>query len=177
MSIVSIIGTAGRNEDYEKLTVSVYEKMYEDAKGRINANDVIQSGGAAWADHLAVRLHLELGNDLYLFLPAAFNLETNRYVNSWAGKVSNYYHDRMNAKYGQERSYREIAQAINTRAKVRIYSDFQSRNLQVAKCNYLIAYTFGRFSEPKDGGTSHTWKNSNASSKIHVPISLLDSIR
>lgn len=42
---------------------------------------------------------------------------------------------------------------------VEYFNGFKARNSYVAKCNLLIALTFGK-DKPKDGGTSDTWNKS-----------------
>lgn len=50
---------------------------------------------------------------------------------------------------------------------------FHDRNTQVAKCDYLIAFSWG-IDSPTDGGTFDTWKKSKAV-KRHVSLhSLVD---
>ncbi len=63
---VSIIGTAGRNEDGPKMSADVFCRMCETARRVITVdwklppNAVrLVSGGSAWADHVAIRLYLD----------------------------------------------------------------------------------------------------------------------
>jgi hypothetical protein len=62
MTTISIIGTAGRGEDGDRLNLDVYTKMYRKAKQLVDEiepvveNQHLVSGGAAYADHLAVLL-------------------------------------------------------------------------------------------------------------------------
>ena len=50
------------------------------------------------------------------------------------------------------------------------YKGFHARNLIVADVDFLLAFTFGPGASPKDGGTAHTWRNSKAALKLHVPL-------
>jgi hypothetical protein len=72
---VSIIGSAARNADFEKVTQQLFELMVEDAKQRLSRiapskKITLFSGGATFADHVAVVLYLT-GNyaGLILYLP------------------------------------------------------------------------------------------------------------
>lgn len=56
---VSIIGTAGRGESREGLNAALYSKMVTAAEqwiaATVSGEVNLVSGGAAWADHIAVR--------------------------------------------------------------------------------------------------------------------------
>ena len=63
---VAIIGSAGRNEDGAKMNATVFDAMTAAALRTITdhwhlspQNVRLVSGGAAWADHVAVRLFLD----------------------------------------------------------------------------------------------------------------------
>lgn len=63
---VAIIGTAGRKEDADKMTLELYDEMYRVCVDLIENTFKLKyssvhlvSGGAAWSDHLAVRLYLD----------------------------------------------------------------------------------------------------------------------
>jgi len=45
---------------------------------------------------------------------------------------------------------------------------FHNRNSQVAKSDYVIAFTWGK-EEPEDGGTLDTW-NKSKGKKIHISL-------
>ena len=68
---VGIIGTAGRKEDGVRLTEGDYRYLVEYIGKAVKPNDVLISGGAAWADHVAVQLFLDgKAGGLVLHLPA-----------------------------------------------------------------------------------------------------------
>jgi hypothetical protein len=104
MSTLGIIGTAFRKEDKFKLTPELYSKMLAQATEKLNefrkcfGVDVLISGGASGADHLAVILYLtKLVPKLILFLPCEF--ENGKFkdngsnnFNENPGKIANYYH-------------------------------------------------------------------------------------
>lgn len=55
---------------------------------------------------------------------------------------------------------------------------FHGRNSEIAKSDYIIAFTWGESTAvPKDGGTCDTWRKSHAHStkKVHVPLSRLEA--
>jgi hypothetical protein len=184
---VSIIGTAGRKSDANKLNAELFAKMVVQAKQTIETtwglfpeNVELVSGGAAWADHVAVRLFLN--NPEYrirLELPAAW--EENQFADSgtkdWKqnhGRVANHYHSEFEKKSGIH-SLEDIQVAKERDAVLNAHTKgFFARNAIVAKSEYLIAFTFGKNSQPpKDSGTLHTWKLAKAANKIHFDIDKL----
>jgi len=166
MTTVSIIGTAGRSgtkELYEQMIVAatIYLKS-------LPSPLIVVSGGAAFADHVAVHVYLNQSTynlnitELHLNLPCPFDMEKRRFhdtgVPDWRmnpGKVANYYHDKFN-QITSGNSYDEIYEAIQRGAHIHIHSGFHDRNQYVAKSEYVLAFTFGK-NEPEDGGTKHTW--------------------
>lgn len=180
---IGIIGTAGRGSDAEYMSRELYDDMYRrliDTLDEWQVDDAV-SGGAAWADHLAVRAFLEgYLKDLTLFLPAEFRdgkfvPDARQQFNP--GQTLNYYHDRFSKVCGID-SRRQLAMAIEAGARARVIPGFHARNAEVARhANFLVAFTFGKASTPevsdfcageegyatsraaglKDGGTAHTW--------------------
>lgn len=192
---VSIIGSAGRKDDQAQMSRQLWTTMLSHATLALEAlvpqNQEIhlQSGGAALADHVAVALFLNKTADkLTLHLPAEFRnskfVETRGRFDT--GRTTNYYH-----KNFQRACYvdglREIQRAIDAGAETTTGpGGFKARNLLVADCDLLLAYTFGtettlntpgdpgwddhRLAGLKDGGTAHTWNNSNARRKLHTNL-------
>jgi len=184
---MGIIGTAGRKDDKDRMTKELFVKMMAHAINIIqSANiDTLVSGGAAWADHIAVKLYIAgLVPNLVLYLPAEFKdyayLGTDRYS---PGRISNYYHRLMTEKLGKD-SLIEIQQAIDMGAQVHVVPGFKNRNSPVAEqSDGLLAFTFGTHSGAydsehegwynsrdgglKDGGTADTWTKSKARIKEH----------
>ena len=184
MPKVAIIGTAGRKEDARRMTEDLYYRMVLDARHKIfERYDPVEvtlvSGGAAWADHIAVSLWLsDMGfKALHLHLPASFS--NSSYVESGfksAGSISNYYHYAFGHKMRQDRgvTLRGIQRAIDSGAVISVSRGFFDRNCLVGDVDVVLAYTWGNsFDHPKDGGTLHTWKNSSAPVKLHIPLSSL----
>ncbi|SNW61930.1 Hypothetical protein ORPV_26 [Orpheovirus IHUMI-LCC2] len=110
---IAIIGTAGRKEDGQKMSAELYEKMIYAVKYIIihhfkmdMGKVTLISGGAAWADHIAVNLYNNgYVKDLVLHLPCEWN--EGKYLDTgsrdWRvnpGKTSNYYHEQFSKKIG-----------------------------------------------------------------------------
>lgn len=190
MKTIGIIGSAGRRDDRPRMNRHVYNKMVGITRKHIIDFDIRRgvSGGAAWADHVAVDLFLQ-GDlpELHLYLPAHFH--NSRFIGGYGtpGSITNYYHDLMNTKLARS-SLREIQRAIDKGATYTVIPGFKQRNQGIAEdAELLLAFTFGKHSgfynprEPgwntallaglKPGGTSHTWNHSHAQLKIHQSLS------
>ena len=136
------------------------------------------SGGAAWADHIAVSLYLLVrAETLHLSLPAEFIngkfTEQENYKSP--GNIANYYHKLFSQKMGGN-TLAGIKIALEQGATSKVFSNgFKARNLEIAKkgSDLLIAFTWGEGDTPKSGGTSHTWNASKAKKRIHVPLGTL----
>ena len=176
---VGIIGTAGRQADAAKLNAALFDAMVADAAQLIGAAPVtLVSGGAAFADHVAVALWLRGGqadcpiHKLELHLPAKWDITRAQYVempdSQHPGTVSNRYHRAFSTSCNRN-SFRELNEAVTAEEVfVRVTPGFKPRNMHVGRVDRLIAYTFGdsRYA-PKDGGTAHTWLHSHSPDKIH----------
>ena len=196
---IAIIGSAGRRDDAALWNKELYERALNKTLQIIEEyktlTTCIYSGGAAWADHIAVSLFLRKKIErLSLFLPAYFDLEKNCYISSsWKdpGSISNYYHNKFSTKIGlpKDASLRGISKAHQLGANLLVVPGFFDRNLSVGKAEIIIALTFGTnqgtfqnqdlgLTDPqkaglKDGGTAHTWKHSCATTKIHLNLHTL----
>ncbi|MCS4088964.1 hypothetical protein [Rhizobium sp. BK176] len=180
MNSISLIGSAGRGNDAKRLDRILYDAMYDEALAMVRAHGIEEavSGGAAFADHTAVRLFLEgQVKSLRLYLPADFDgraFVPNHRIASNPGKTANNHHNDFRSSCGVD-GLMEIAESIERGAKIEVFQGFKRRNLEVAgKCTHMAAFTFG--SKPtsvfmpgdagflsseeaglKDGGTAHTW--------------------
>jgi hypothetical protein len=151
------------------------------------------SGGAAWADHAAVRLALTgfiRPADLDLHLPCPF--EGGRYrERDHAGSISNHYH-RLFREDGGVDGLGEIARAIDRGAAFGASPGFRARDRRIARgTGAVLAFTFGNPKSPgayepwvpytygdepagacnvKEGGTHRTWDASRSGIKIHVML-------
>lgn len=182
MKNIAIIGTAGRDRRPE-LTKKLWWEMLKDASSWFTHPNQYKlvSGGAAWADHLAVELYL-LSPEIFhleLFLPAPLNedgiFEGGR---ATAGSISNWYHE-MFSDVVKFDSRKRILMARDWGAKIHQGevgppTRFFERNADVAKAatDGVLAYTWGEGKEPADGGTKHTWGLCSGR-KIHVPLDRL----
>jgi len=165
----AIVGTAGRNDDAKKLSKKHFEAMCIVASGLVDqfaeSNYPIShlvSGGAAWADHVAVKLFLDKKvPHLRLFLPAEF--EGGSFYDSGVrdshknpGGTANYYH-RQFQKATNINSLTQIQIAKAEGAElIPVARGFFARNALVAKSDFILACTFGKGSEVKEGGTADT---------------------
>ena len=124
------------------------------------------SGGAAWADHVAVSMFI-LGNSdgLILELPCELT-DTGRFVDTGVrdfkknpGGTANYYHELFSKKVGFDsfdhlKRTKEYAECTTS-----VGNGFFERNSKIAEsADYCIALTFGNGAELKDGGTADTMK-------------------
>lgn len=179
MVTVSIIGTAGRDKS-QSYSRELYDKMIFAAKYALaGLQDVtLVSGGAALSDHVAVSLYLEgFVDGLILHLPCKWTgsafIDTGLY--DWRqnpGRTSNIYHQRFSNIVGID-SLAEISRAIEKGATVYDhYNGFHARNSEVAKTDYMLAFTWSKTGAPVDGGTLDTWNKSKAQ-KIHIDLHTL----
>ncbi|CAN0092274.1 unnamed protein product, partial [Phaeothamnion confervicola] len=117
MPKIALIGTAGRSAAYP-LIPELWEAMTADVNSWIEPGDVLVSGGAAWADHLAVHAYLQgWCAGLCLYLPAP--LVGGRFAGPFksAGSTANYYHQRFSAVIAED-SLGQVQEAIARGAKV-----------------------------------------------------------
>lgn len=180
--MIALIGTAGRDNSRPH-TRHLWLSMLDDAMHRVPLGSHLVSGGAAWADHLAVRLFLTgYASGLDLHLPAEFETAHRfRGERGTAGGAANFYHMAFSAAVGIN-SVLEIIEAINrgarytTQATAPGMSAFKTRNRLVAAAatTGALAYTWGDGAAPADGGTLHTWRLISAP-KTHVPLAGLQA--
>jgi hypothetical protein len=159
---LGIIGTAGRKEDGERLKLGHWILMNSVAETLALALNVkgFVSGGAAWADHVAVSLYLkhESKFNLSLHLPAKLTIRgfMEGFDKYDAGRTSNYYHE-LFSKQIDINSFEDLNRAAIHGADITVGTDFKSRNTLVAnEADILLAFTFGNGSILKDGGTKDT---------------------
>jgi hypothetical protein len=206
---LAIIGTAGRKEDKPRLSHLHYGRMVKAITKFIAATGIdhttvkVYSGGAAWADHIAVTMAL-LGiipyENLTLFLPAILKENgyegTNDFSNKTAG-TANFYHQTFSQVTGKN-SIRDLLDARERGGKfIDGNGSFHARNSDVAKAispdGALLAYTFGSPESEqrdwtirkhagdvkadaaglKDGGTADTWSKATGT-KFHCRLGYMD---
>ena len=192
MRNIAIIGTAGRKDDAARISKALYDAMHRQSLQAIKdwGCDGAVSGGAAVADHLAVRAFLEGAvGALTLYLPARFEsgaFVPNPRVQFNPGRTCNEYHRAFSRTCGID-SLAEIDEAIRLGAEVEVHEGFHRRNLEVAgNCEAMLALTFGKGMEPagimrddagfasataaglKDGGTAFHGLASDAENRRKV---------
>lgn len=197
-STIAMIGSAGRQEDARHVTIGLYRSMYREARTAVREWEAVRavSGGAAFADHLAVSAFLygEV-KELLLYLPAhfrngAFVSEDRGGKNP--GETTNRLHRRFTEITGID-GLAEIAEAERRGAVLKVVPGFQNRNLEVAAAaTCMIAFTFGRATSRNlapgsqgfvdaraaglkiSKGTAHTWSEAwNCTAKTHVNLNEL----
>jgi len=186
VTTIAIIGTAGRGSDADRLDARVYGLIREAVRTEVRKLPrpwCLVSGGAAYADHVAVDFFTEdTADSLTLHLPAPFVIgglgESSHFdERTESGRTANYYHrlfsGKLQASGALPSSFDDLAHVMEWGASVFVHDGFHARNLFVGRVDVLIAATFGRGSVPKDGGTKHCWDNSPAPKKIHIPIETL----
>lgn len=178
---IGVIGTAGRRDDAPKMSMALYAAMRKRLDELLHCVPVserhLQSGGAAWADHLAV----DVFNDkkaasLTLHFPASFYHRDGEACASFRATadawVANRYHKAFSAST-ERCSPGEIENALALGARHTVSNGFHARNILVGQCDWLIAFTFGEGAVPKAGGTRHCWDHSTAPKKTHIPLGSL----
>ncbi|MNU39064.1 hypothetical protein D3C71_277510 [compost metagenome] len=195
---LALAGSAGRQADTSKVSRGLYDRMFEETCRVIAQWDIEHavSGGAAFADHLAVRAFLEgKVRRLTLYLPARFvgrSYQHNPRFQSNPGKTSNDLHALFSKSCGID-SLGELAEAIRRGAEVHVHEGFQTRNIYVANAaSHMLAFTFGtatsRDLTPEDPGfqnpavaglkitkgTAHCWSEAwKCRLKTHIDLNEL----
>jgi hypothetical protein len=174
--VIAVIGTAGRNKA-DPLTSLLWEGMTQHLCGGLLPNDKLVSGGAAWADHIAVHAFINgYCNELTLHLPAPFVNGQFEGAYGTSGGAANYYHKLFSKVVGED-TLGQITCAINMGAHVTYepvangYGAMARRNAKVATdCSHMLAYTFGAGDVPADGGTLMTWNMAAGKKRKHIPL-------
>lgn len=172
--MIAIIGTAGRLTDGTRLSKQSFDAMVGKVQEIVQTHLKIKdeecewiSGGAAWADHVAVHLfNVGFGKSLTLALPCEWDHTASRFVdtgvNDWRtnpGQTANHYHNEFSKKFykGNEwMTLQQIGYAITKGATIEVGAGFFERNTRVASADAVIAFTFGRGARLAEGGTADT---------------------
>lgn len=199
---IGIIGSAGRGGDGPKWNSNVYRQCFKHLDQVLLADVPVAdrqlvSGGASWADHLAVSLFLAgKAAELQLHFPCQFHIDEQENW-MWSKKLSvpgfadsgernfisnpggtlNYYH-RLFSEKMQANTMAGIAQAIQKGGVMSVHypmraggSALHERNLAIGRnLDRLYAFTWGEEKAPRDGGTGHCWSMSNSKTKLHIPL-------
>lgn len=152
------------------------------------------SGGAAWADHVAVRLFLakHAGEDkpvdgpaLTVHAPAAWDAASGRYVDNGTGSSwrtnPGYWENVLLERFASAASVSSFAGLLDAhRLGATIdtqHFGFHARNSAIAtRAERLIAFTWSDGDAPTDGGTRDTWNKCSVlpkHHKIHIAMASL----
>lgn len=176
MTKIAIIGTAGRDKTIP-MTHKLWEWMLDDVANRVTWEDHLISGGAAWADHLAVALFLSgKVKKLTLHLPAPFVSGQFVGMRGSAASAANWYHSKF-SQVIQEDSLDQIFRAANMEYCTGTFEPaapgyggmFARNNKVAAAAEMMLAYTFSTGSIPADGGTKDTW-DKTMGTRVHVSL-------
>ena len=186
---VAVIGTAGRTGP--PMSAALFDSMVQHASdvittrlGLDKAAVHLVSGGAAWSDHIAVRL-FNSGDfaGLTLILPCEW--ESGRHKDSghrdWRinpGQSANRYHRAFSRLLGRD-TLRELDDLITGDERVVVVTGkgFHQRNTQIANtADVVLAFTWANGAEPPaKGGTRDTWNKARliGTKCIHVSLNSL----
>ena len=160
-------------EFFEKMIIKVYDYITTIMKQYSNCQVQLISGGASWADHVAVeifkRVHITkklvfplsiVG--LVLSLPCPFSngqfYDNGKYA--WKvnpGRLANIKHQNFSMIIGRN-TLLDITDVIQSEnCKVEVYDGFLARNTRIANCDILFTFS-SQNGEPTSGGTFDTWK-------------------
>lgn len=176
---IAIIGTAGRDKNFP-MSAKHWDFMCNMVKAEVEPDDHLISGGAAWADHVAVwAFRMGFVHSLSLHLPA--RLWHGKYEGDFgtSGGAANYYHEKFSLTMGGG-SLDTLAQIENCiergvpftiQPTAKGYAAMSARNkLVAAECDHLMAFTFGRGDVPADGGTKMTWDMASHAERLHFSL-------
>lgn len=179
---VAVVGTAGRAKDFEShLTHDLFEDMVRLVETKVLPDTILVSGGAAWADHVAVTLFLRgKVSGLELHIPCGWDAKSTQFIDTgayhWAanpGRTANAYHRSFSKTIGRS-SLSEIAFAQEKGAVLTMHNGFHARNTVIAReCDRAVCLTWADGDAPTDGGSLDTWRKCT---KPKEHISLLSLI-
>lgn len=176
MNRIVIIGTAGRDKT-KRMDLVLWQWMLQHALTTIPKGSHLVSGGAAWADHLAVVLFIRgYATGLTLHLPAPFRGGCFKGPSKSSASAANWYHQKFSEAVGVD-SLADIDMALRVLQCEHTCEPSQvgfggmfARNAKVAAdADILYAYTFGEGDVPAPGGTRDTWDQCKGE-RIHVPL-------
>jgi len=178
---VAIIGPA-KSEGFTK---ELYTKMIKKAECIITETLKLQwpsvklvSGGSSWCDHVAVELYKKHRCFLKLCLPCEWSDDKffdNKFYD-WKinpGRTLNIYHINFSKTIGKN-TLKELGEVMKDKnVEVQIFQGFHKRNLEIARAQYCIAFSWTPLDDTARGGTAYTWKNFKGSKKIFVDLNKL----
>lgn len=181
---IAIVGTAGRDKNnplnrthWDNMTGRT-EAYIQELRDQGHEHITVISGGAAWADHVAVYLAYEnLIDAIELYLPAP--IENDYFLDyGWksAGGIANYYHKKFSDVLGYN-TITDIADLQGQEGAIIDTLDGHGgpgalfyRNSTIANnADELLALTMGTRDIPNSSGTLDTW-NKFKKFKHHIYI-------
>lgn len=182
---IAVIGSAGRGEDAVRMHAKLFENAIERFKSvcsvelRVQMSEVhLISGGAAWIDHIAVRLfNTGQVRSLTLHLPAQWDSEKKCFdPNNGCGSIANLLHKSFSRRT-KTNSLEEIEFARRRGANFVVHRSFKHRNTFIAEqARFLVAFTWAQDDAPKRAsGAFDTWKKTSCR-KIHIPLGTLNDL-
>ena len=182
MKTVSIIGTAGRDENNDKLNLEIYNKALNKSKEiientfKLDPNNVMLiSGGAAWMDQISVNLfHEGYSKKAKLYIPCEWDFKYHQFKRTYkdgdCARPANYYHEKFTKIIGKN-TLQEIEEATKKGLELDTsMPGFKQRNSSVAKSDYIISFTW--YDSP-NGGTKDTWDKAKTKNKININMNEL----
>ena len=175
--VIAIIGTAGRDKSIQLLPQH-WDFMCQIIGDEVKPNDIVVSGGAAWADHVAIwAFGTDLVSHIKLHLPAPFIDGKFKGEFGTSGGTCNYYHSLFSKVMGFDSldHIKQITEHSNVTLTIQPeangYAAMAARNIKVAKdCTHMIAFTFGEGDVPADGGTKMTWDMAAGKERAHITL-------
>lgn len=159
--MVGIIGTAeGHSENIIEKTKEIIENEWHLDPSKIR----LVSGGAAFSEHVAVRLFLEkYARSLTIHLPCGWNTQYDRFTDNGnfsseinPGKLLNRYHRENNML--SSLTLDEIKDAVSLGAIVKHHTGFHARNSAIAEnADYLICFFWSEVDDSIGNGVFDTW--------------------
>ena len=160
----------------------LWDAMLEDLYERLQPTDVLVSGGAARADHLAVVAYLQgwvAGLKLFLPDPLRMDVDGPAFLETTRGRCSgsaaNFYHRRFDDTTGvasleQLANVRQRGAHVHEQPAIAGFGGMFARNRLVAQhAAEAVAYTWGQ-EAPTDGGTADTWRAMAHVPRVHVSL-------
>eukprot|EP00041_Stephanoeca_diplocostata_P000371 m.14413 g.14413 ORF g.14413 m.14413 type:complete len:232 (+) comp10441_c0_seq3:241-936(+) len=175
---IAVVGTAGRAKEYaSQMNRRLFESMVQAIAMKVSSKTTLISGGAAWADHIAVTLFLRRKvAGLRLHLPCEWDESKTQLIDNgeshWAknpGHMANAYHRKFSKVIGRS-SLAEIAAAKKKGAILTVHSGFHVRNTVIAQeCDKTLSLTWAAGDAPTSGGSLDQWRKCTKP-KEHVSL-------
>lgn len=178
--VIAVIGTAGRDKNIQLLPKH-WDFMCQSLADEIKPGDSLVSGGAAWADHVAVwAFGTGLVKELTLHLPSPF--VNGEFIGKYgtSGNACNYYHKLFSNVMGFDSRHHLVQALMHRGVSLTTQRDamgyaamFERNKLVAADCTHMVAFTFGTGDVPADGGTKMTWDMAADKQRAHVSLATI----